>query len=124
MTPVAPPSVPSFTALDLIAMGSVFVLVMSVCAAAGVLVLSAKAKRRRLLRERVGAESASELGAGREGRVVHLFRGSEEVEAILPREKRGPWIKRKLASLEVTLRAAGVSMTPATAVLSAAAAAV
>lgn len=95
----------NLSALDMIAIGAVFLLVMCATAIAGLLWVYNEKKRSEMVRRRVGMRVHSEEETG--GRVVRLFHDGHEFEAILP--GMGQKAASPLAVIKAKCKAAGIT---------------
>lgn len=109
------------SAIDLLAIGAVFMLVLCVTAIGGLLWLQGKSKRSELVKRRVGMNTTAD-GEDEGGRVVRLFHDGHEFEAVLP--GFGKRAASPLAAIHAKCKAAGIEKPLPTLLMIVAAAAV
>ncbi|MBZ0172433.1 MAG: type II secretion system F family protein [Phycisphaerales bacterium] len=109
------------SAIDLLAIGAVFMLVLCVTAIGGLLWLQSKSRRSEMVRQRVGMKTTTG-GEEEGGRVVRLFHDGHEFEAVLP--GMGKRAASPLAVVKAKCKAAGITTPVPTLLMIAAAGAV
>jgi tight adherence protein B len=97
--------------IDIVAIGAVFLLILSVFAIGGLMWVHKRGRQAALIKQRVGGGTATDAGGGEAGvRVVRLFHDGNEFEAVLPgigKRAAGPIVavqkKLKEAGIETPL---------------------